>query len=232
MVDYTYSESFNYSHDNPYHDRLKQFDNFVFRDHEAEQFKGKWNEDVFKKQAPLYLEIGTGYGHFMMDFCAKNPEINYIGMDYRFKRSFQLAEKLEKHQQKNFKYLRAKGERIQFLFEKNEIDNIFYFFPDPWPKTRHHKKRLFQKSFLQASANILNSNGKIYIKTDHDQYAKQIKEVTDASKFFNLEFETENLLEEHPDHFLASFTTKFEKIFIKQKIKIKAFVLKATGDIS
>ena len=94
MVDYSFKEDFKYKHENPYHDKLGEFGEFVMRDHEAENCGGKWNSEVFKREAPLFLEIGTGAGHFMMDYCNDHPEHHFVGLDYRFKRSFHLAKKL------------------------------------------------------------------------------------------------------------------------------------------
>lgn len=227
MVDKAFTESFQYSHDNPYHDKLEEFGEFVLRDHEAEENRGKWNETIFKREAPLCLEIGSGYGHFMMEFCENYPEFNYVGLDYRFKRSYALAKKLSRHPNKNFRYLRAKGERVNFMFEENELDRIFYFFPDPWPKKRHNKKRLFQLPFLEEAYKSLRPGGKIFVKTDHDGYAEWMEEVMKEQDLFNVTLSTRDLRNEHPDHFLASFKTKFEKIFIEQGIKIKAYVLES-----
>lgn len=225
MVDLTYSDEFKYTTKNPYSDKLDNFKDFVYRDHEAEEMQGKWNSEAFKREGPLYLEIGTGFGHFMMEFSEKNPDVNFIGLDYRFKRSFSLARKLADHPTKNFKYLRGKGERIHFLFEENELDKIFYFFPDPWPKNRHLKKRLFQEPFLNEAYKVLKPGGRILIKTDHDGYAEHMKEVMEKNEQFDVVMSTDRLRDEHPDHFLASFSTKFEKIFLKKGIKIKAFEL-------
>lgn len=228
MVDHTYNKDFNYTHDNPYHEKLEQFSKFVMRDQEAEEHAGNWNKNVFDRNAPICLEIGSGYGHFMVDYCEKNPEINFVGLDYRFKRSYQLAKKLERHPSNNFRYLRAKGERVHFIFNENEVDSIFYFFPDPWPKSRHHKKRLLQMPFLEAAHKILRPGGKIYIKTDHDGYAEWMSNVINGqNNLFSKSLETKDLRAEHPDHFLSSFATKFEKIFIQKDIKIKAFVLES-----
>ncbi len=230
MADHTYNEDFQYTSTNPYHDKLSGFSDFVYRDHEAEEQKGKWNAEVFKKEAPLFLEIGSGYGHFMLSYCENNPEVNFVGLDYRFKRSFELAKKLDKHPTKNFRYLRAKGERIEFMFNKNELDRIFYFFPDPWPKARHNKKRLFQAPFLESAYEVLKPGGKIYIKTDHDDYAQWMEEVMDTSPLFEVELKTKDLHSDHGEHFLAKYITKFEKIFMKKGVTTKAFILKSKKD--
>ena len=226
-MDKSFTEDFKYSHKNPYHDKLSEFDEFVMRDHEAEKNIGKWNEAIFKREAPLCVEIGSGYGHFMMEFCENNPEVNYVGLDYRFKRSYALAKKLSRHPTKNFRYLRAKGERLEYMFNESEIDKMFYFFPDPWPKARHHKKRLFQEPFIERAYKVIKPGGYLFVKTDHDGYAEWMQEVIDKQELFELEFSSTDLWNEAPEHFLASFKTKFEKIFLEKNINIKAFVLKS-----
>jgi tRNA (guanine-N7-)-methyltransferase len=224
---YIFRPDFQYSHDNPYHDKLAAFDHFVLRDDEGEKQKSLWNKEVFQNSLPLWVEIGSGYGEFMMEFCEKHPELNFIGMDHRFKRSFQVARNLATLPHRNFRFLRARGERLEFLFGSNELDKILYFFPDPWPKKRHHKKRLFQTRFLDASYECLKPQGEILIKTDHDDYYQWMLEFIKKDDRFEMIFHTTNLREEFPEHFLASFQTKFEKIFISQGVKIKAIILKS-----
>ena len=223
--DLCFKEDFKYTHNNPYHDRLAVFDEFVLKDDEGENHRGKWSHDIFKNDKPLEVEIGTGYGHFMMSYTQENPDINFIGLDHRFKRSFHLAEKLSKLDTKNFRYLRARGERLGFLFGDQEVSRIFYFFPDPWPKKRHHKKRLFQKRFMEEAHRVLTKDGSIFIKTDHDGYFEWMLEELEDQNLFKIEMKTFDLREELPEHFMASFVTKFEKIFIDKGIKIKAMVL-------
>lgn len=227
MFDHSYREDFQYAkHKNPYHERLGQYSRFVMRDDEAEKFQGKWNQEIFERNAELIAEVGSGYGHFMQWFCEQNPDVNYVGIDYRFKRSFELAEQLERHPTQNFRYLRAKGERLSYIFDENELDKIFYFFPDPWPKRRHNKKRLFQEPFLNSVKKTLKPGGLLFVKTDHEEYFNWMeKELEQNGAGFKLLFKTRDLWKEHPDHFLASFQTKFEKIFLRKGINIKGFVL-------
>jgi tRNA (guanine-N7-)-methyltransferase len=227
MVDYSFKEDFQYKHENPYHERLGEFGDFVLRDHEAEAFRGRWNKDVFKREGNLFLEIGTGAGHFMIDYCADHPNDNFVGLDYRFKRSFYLVKKLAALEFKSFRYLRAKGERVEFMFGENELDGIFYFFPDPWPKTKHNKKRLIQEPFLKSAYKALKPGAIFYIKTDHDDYAAWMEREIKKCGLFDVILESKDLRLEHPDHLLCKYTTGFEKIFLEQKIKIKAFVLKS-----
>lgn len=215
-----------YLHKNPYHERLTEFGDFVYRDTEGEGFRGSWNEKAFKREAQLVAEIGTGFGQFMRDFCVDHPDINFVGMDYRFKRSFELAKKLAKSEIKNFRYLRANGERIAQIFAPSELHELYYFFPDPWPKERHHKRRLFKENFLVAASEVLKPGGTLFVKTDHDGYAHWMNDVISKNTLFKVELKSFNMREEYPDHFLSKYKTKFEKIFISQNIPIKAFVLK------
>ena len=228
-----YQEVFEYTHKNPYHHQLAQFDEFVLRDEVPENYRGKWNCDVFQRKAPLRLEIGAGYGHFMLEYIGQNPHVNFIGMDLRFKRGFRLAKKLAQIPHRHFRYLRARAERIEWIFGESELDQIFYFFPDPWPKKRHHKNRLFQTPFLKATHHVLRSGGSLLIKTDHPEYAEWMCERIESQKWFAPKLTTFDLWREHPGHPLAQFQTKFEKIFRKQGTPIKAFELisqKGIGD--
>ncbi len=227
--DKSFSKEFSYTHDNPYHDRLNAFNNFVLRDSEPEVYRGKWNKDCFKRDAKLNVEVGTGYGHFMIEYSQDHPEENFIGIDYRFKRSFNLAKKLNNLQHKNFRYLRAKGERIEFLFEENEIDHFYYFFPDPWPKTRHHKKRLFQKKFIDSLGVIMKTDGVVYIKTDHEGYFESMLNLIKNEKhnFELVSFSTDLHNDESESlSILRKYITKFEKIFLKKNKNINAMVLR------
>jgi tRNA (guanine-N7-)-methyltransferase len=222
---FCYRADFKYTHDNPYHQKLEVFDSFVLRDEEAETNVGKW-QFLFGNDRPIEVEIGTGYGEFMMEYCQQNPQINFIGLDHRFKRSFSVAKKLDKLEHKNFRYLRARGERLEFMFGACEVQSVFYFFPDPWPKTRHHKKRLFQKPFLNACHKVLRPGGTLYVKTDHDGYYEWMLKQVEGDDRYEILLTSTDLRREHPAHFLSQFTTKFEKIFLSQGTLIKSLVLR------
>lgn len=222
---FCYQKDFKYTHKNPYHDKLAVFDSFVLRDEAAETNVGKWHEH-FGNKNPLEVEIGTGYGDFMLEYCQKNSGVNFIGLDHRFKRSFSVAQKLDKLEHKNFRYLRARGERLGFMFDESEVQSVFYFFPDPWPKKRHHKKRLFQKPFLDDCHKVLKPGGILFVKTDHDGYFQWMLDELREEKRFEILLQSRDLRAEYPEHFLSQFATKFEKIFLSQGTLIKSVVLK------
>jgi tRNA (guanine-N7-)-methyltransferase len=226
--EHLYRADFNlYNHDNPYHEKLKAFEDFVILDQAAESHYSQWRHlfQAASPSSPLHIEIGTGYGDFMLDFCQHHPDILFIGLDHRFKRSFSLAKKLASIPNKNFRYLRAKGERLAFIFGPGEVDCVYFFFPDPWPKKRHHKKRLFQKPFLESVQKVLKPGGRLVVKTDHEGYFDWMLNEIALAPIMKPLFQSRDLYTEFPDHPLTKFKTKFEKIFLEQRIPIKALVL-------
>lgn len=226
--DFTFNRDFDYSRtrSNPYEQKLSEdFAQIVYEGKTGEEFKGKWQSQVFQNDLPIHLEIGSGFGKFMTDYLQERNDLNFIGLEHRFKRSYQLLHKLKKLENQNYRFLRAKGERIGFLFEENEIDAMYYFFPDPWPKRRQHKKRLFQDNFLKLSQHILKPQAKLFIKTDHDDYFDWMLEHVEKFSGFKTILKSFDLHQDFPDHFLSLYKTKFEHIFLNQGIKIKAMVL-------
>ena len=222
---HTLKADFQYSHKNPYHEKLKEYDSFVLRDRECEYFPGKWGEEIFKNKNPIAVEIGPGYGHFMLEYCGRHPSLNFVGIDARFKRSFQLVKKIARNNLFNVRYLRARGERLHFIFGAEEVDRVFFFFPDPWSKNKHRKKRLLRPSFLDSVYRILRPGGEFFIKTDHDDYAAHMAFYLKRDQRWSMALETNNLHADYPDHFLSTYLTKFEKIFLSQRVPVKAFVL-------
>ncbi len=227
MFESSFNNNFKYICNNPYNSKLEDFSNFVIRDYGAEKFRGKWNKEVFKSEVKLNLELGTGYGHFMLDYCQKYPNENFIGIDYRFKRSYNLAKKLAQLSINNFRFLRASVDRCSVIFSENEVDNIFIFFPDPWIKNKHRKKRIIRPDFINVISHIIKKNGLIYIKTDDLGYFNDIKSTFENNKLFSIEYRSFDLWKDNNNEFLCSFRTKFENIFMKQNIPIKSFVIKS-----
>lgn len=222
-----FDKDFEYTHKNPYDDKLaREGLGIALRDKESEALQGQWRKELnLKDNSILSLEIGSGFGHFLQQYSQSHPSEGFIGLDHRFKRTYQLVKKLKKCEIQNFRYLRARAERLEYLFAEEELDQIFYFFPDPWPKSRHHKKRLIQKSYLPILWSRLKEDGVVFIKTDHPHYFEWMVDIFKDGPFQH-ELLTRDLYKDYSDHFLASFQTKFEKIFLSQGTKINALVLR------
>ena len=118
---------------------------------EPEAAKGKWHE-LFGNDNPIHIEVGSGKGAFITGMAQQNPDINYIGID------IQLSV---------LKLLRVDGSALTNYFEDGEVDMMYLNFSDPWPKSRHEKRRLTYKTFLDTYKQILPENGEIHFKTDN-----------------------------------------------------------------
>ncbi len=134
---------------------------------EPESLKGQLHKQ-FEKEQPLFIEIGMGKGDFIYENAKRYPENNYIGIE---KYPSVLAAAINKMKKKdipsNLRLMHYDAIELEKVFDKNEVDKIYLNFSDPWPKTRHAKRRLTSKAFLDVYQNILKQYGKIEFKTDN-----------------------------------------------------------------
>lgn len=131
-----------------------------------EEAKGCWKE-IFGNDNPVHIEVGSGKGRFITGMAAQNPNINYIGIDIqRSVLSYALDKVLEANLP-NVKLLLVDGSSLTNYFADGEVDLIYLNFSDPWPKTRHEKRRLTYKTFLDTFKQILRPAGEIHFKTDN-----------------------------------------------------------------
>ncbi|WP_153730701.1 tRNA (guanosine(46)-N7)-methyltransferase TrmB [Sporosarcina obsidiansis] len=132
-----------------------------------EDIKGDWAEE-FGNSSPIHIEVGTGKGQFVIGMALANPSINYIGIEHFDNVVVSALEKaIEAGKPSNLRLLRANGENLESIFEKAEINRVYLNFSDPWPKTRHEKRRLTHANFLQKYEGILTPGGEIHFKTDN-----------------------------------------------------------------
>lgn len=145
------------------------------------QFRGKWKAS-FRNDRPIYVEIGMGKGKFIGEMSIRQPEINWIGIDKYEALIWMAQEKtanLRREQPKTVYRHRKAMDNIRFVcghvqhlpawFAPQEIKRIYLHFCDPWPKTRHVKRRLTHPVFLQLYATMLHPKGEIFFRTDSKQ---------------------------------------------------------------
>lgn len=130
------------------------------------------------------LEIGTGMGNFFANYAENNRDTGCVGIELKYKRLHRTYEKCIEKERSDVILLRIMGQRIGDIFDREEVDEVYLLFSDPWPKKAHHKHRVVQRDFLHDVANILSKNGFLIIKTDDDAYAQWIQEALDASQIF------------------------------------------------
>lgn len=133
---------------------------------EPEKWQGRWAER-FGNNHPIHIEIGSGKGQFVVGMAKAHPEINYIGIDMQLSVLSLALEKALAEELPNLQLLHVNGEALTQYFGESEVDQIYLNFSDPWPKTRHAKRRLTYKTFLAVDEEILKPNGEIHFKTDN-----------------------------------------------------------------
>jgi tRNA (guanine-N7-)-methyltransferase len=129
--------------------------------------KGKWNS-FFKNNNPIVLELGCGKGEYSVELAKKNPNINFIGIDIKGARFWRGAKTATESNINNVKFIRAQIELVEFLFDKNEVSEIWITFPDPQITYKRTKHRLTNLDFLKKYKIILQKNGFINLKTDSE----------------------------------------------------------------
>ena len=113
---------------------------------------------VFSNDNPIYLEIGTGKGNFIIENAKRYPNINFIGIEKYDSVLVRAIEKLGCLELDNLKFIRADAKNIDNIFNK-EISKLYLNFSDPWPKDRHEKRRLTSDTFLKRYDNIFVNGG-------------------------------------------------------------------------
>lgn len=143
---------------------LAQYPQYVILN--PEDCKGKW-ADIFGNDHPIHIEVGSGKGRFITGMAAKNPDINYIGIDIQLTVLSYALDRVVEAGLPNIKLLQVDGSSLTNYFNPAEIDRLYLNFSDPWPKKRHEKRRLTYKSFLDTYKEILPDKGEIHFKTDN-----------------------------------------------------------------
>lgn len=133
---------------------------------------------VFGKPAPLILEIGCGMGETTATIAAARPECNFIGIEVHTPGVGSLMKEIATRELNNLRVIQHDAvEVVRDMIAPGMLAGIHIFFPDPWPKKRHHKRRLIQPAFVHQLALRLAPGGYIHCATDWEEYAQQMLEV-------------------------------------------------------
>lgn len=139
---------------------------------EPRAYKGKWSE-VFGNDHPLYIELGMGKGQFVSGMSFKYPSCNFVGMDMYDELIRRGSEKVRtiwrensEEEPVNVRLALGNIESIEEFFAPGEVSRIYLNFSDPWPKTKHARRRLTHPRFLDKYCSLLNQQGEIHFKTD------------------------------------------------------------------
>jgi len=180
--------------------------------------KGKWNQELFKNEYPIVLELGCGKGEYTVGLAKTFHHNNFIGIDIKGARMWRGAKTANEQNLPNVAFLRTRIEFINSFFSEDEVDEIWITFPDPHPGVGNSNKRLTSPWFLNSYRLFLKDKGLIHLKTDNTELYEFTKKVLGYN---NLETtsSTSDLYSEKSDNIL-SIKTHYEKIFLAAGMKI------------
>lgn len=179
----------------------------------------QYNKEDLPSLKDFYLEIGSGKGEFLIKMASKNNDKLFIGIEKNVTCSGITAKKLVESKLDNVKLIYDDAANILPMLKEGSVKTIFLNFSDPWPKKRHHKRRLTSVSFLNEYLRVLPKGGKLIFKTDNIDLFNDSLEYFESSPF-KLISKTNNYLGE--DEFDA--TTEYEEFFRNEGTPINRVV--------
>jgi tRNA (guanine-N7-)-methyltransferase len=146
---------------------------------EVEQLPQPWNPEViFGRLAPLEIEVGSGKGLFLRNAASRCPEINFLGIEIAHKYARFAAAGLAKAGLGNGRVVSGDGTRIfAELIPEGSLAAVHVYFPDPWWKKRHHKRRVMNQTFVQHVERTLQPGGALHFWTDVQEYFQATLEI-------------------------------------------------------
>ena len=168
---------------------------------------------LYRNNFPIHLEIGFGNGEALIASAESNTDKNYLGIEVYDSGIGSCLIKAKKKQINNIKICSGDARDVlEVQIADKSLERINIYFPDPWPKKRHHKRRLIQKDFLRLCASKLKKTGQLHIATDWNNYAEHIMEIIEK----NTDFIVSKHLKHNGKIKLERPTTKFEKKGLKK----------------
>lgn len=135
---------------------------------------------LFPRRAPLILDIGFGDGEALALQAQQQPGFNFLGIEVHRPGVGSLLRRLDAAEVDNVRVLVADASEVLQALPDGALAGVQLYFPDPWPKKRHHKRRLLQAPFVALIARKLQPQGLLHVATDWDDYAKHVLSVCDA----------------------------------------------------
>jgi tRNA (guanine-N7-)-methyltransferase len=175
------------------------------------------------------VELGCGKGEYTIGLATRFPCKNYVGVDIKGARMWRGAKTANEQNLPNVAFLRTRIEFIESFFSKDEVDEIWITFPDPHPGGRNSNKRLTSPMFLNRYRLFLKDKGMIHLKTDNSElfdFSKKVAEHNDLE----LVNSTNDLYEDNISDDILSIKTHYERIFLKDGLKINYLSFKLDKD--
>ena len=166
--------------------------------------------EVFPGGQPLEVELGSGDGSFLAEYAKLHPERNFIGIERLLGRLRKLDRKARRAGLDNLRGVRIESSYfLEYLLPLHSVSALHVYFPDPWPKRKHHRHRLINERFPTLAQQALMAGGTVYLRTDDRDYFEQMTSVFSASDAFRPVKTPEDL---------SGLVTDFEKEFLARGI--------------
>lgn len=170
---------------------------------------------MFPEPAELSLEIGCGHGHWLADFAVAFPEKQCLGVDIIGDRIERAEKKVRRAGASNARFVRGEAFEVLDLMPRHvRLNEVFILFPDPWPKKRHWKNRLFSVKFLEELASRCEAGVRCHFRTDHDPYFEWAEEVIAEQDLWKRDreapwpFERETVFQNRADSYQSLIVVK------------------------
>jgi tRNA (guanine-N7-)-methyltransferase len=166
---------------------------------------------VFGRRAPLVVEVGFGNGRFLAEMARLRPEADFVGVELYGKGIEKLSRRLERDRIPNVRIVKGEALHVlKALFAPGEIAALYLNFPDPWPKKRHHKRRLVGPALPPVLFSRMAPGADVHLATDHDGYAHQMRDVFEAHPGFANEAGPHRFADDPPAPVKTKYELKFE----------------------
>ena len=163
--------------------------------------------EVWGRDAPLIAEIGSGQGHAIVHAASSRPDVDFLAIEVFTAGLARTMLTAERADARNLRLVEANApEVLAHLLPPASVDELWIFFPDPWHKNKHNKRRLVTAEFAAIAAGAVRDGGVVRIATDWEHYARQMRDVMDAALEFSRAFEGE-----WADRFAGRVLTAFER---------------------
>lgn len=164
----------------------------------ADYFRELEMAEIRRPGRPLEVDLGCGDGSFLMEMARQHPERDFIGVERLLGRVRKVCRKLTRGGLSNARVLRLESRYVvEWLLPAASVSRLHLLCPDPWPKVRHHRRRLVQLEFLDALRRVLEPGGEFLFMTDHEEYFRRVEEkVAEHDGFERLEWNEDSFF--HP----------------------------------
>lgn len=178
---------------------------------------------IFRREAPVEVDLGCGDGSFLTALAVENPARDFLGIERLQGRVNSACRKIERAGLTNARIIRFEiSYAVEHLLPPGSIEAFYLLFPDPWPKRRHAARRLVNANFLASLHRALVPSGAVFIATDELEYFRQILRVVSASKDFALVTDPKSALP----------SSKFEREFRQRGVPIQRLELRKVSPVT